>query len=77
MEIADTADHCGTGNQMIAVDEETLHHRLVANVGFHETETRVVIVHSMNATVFRKVVDTDHFVATLEQLRDDVSADKA
>ncbi len=77
MEVGNATDHGGTGDKVVAVGKQRAHEVDIARVAFDEPIARVVVVAAPNGSVFRVVVDADHFVAALEKFLDEIATNEA
>src|SRR5262249_27214968 len=77
VEVGDSADHRGTGDEVVAVGDELSHQLDVARVTLDEPVVRLAVVGVAAGAVLGVVAHAHHLVAALQQLLYDVAADEA
>jgi hypothetical protein len=76
VEVADPADHRRRGDDLVAVGSELTEQCHVLGVAADEAVARVAVVALGERAVLAEVVDADHVMTGLEELRDKVPADE-
>ena len=77
VEVGDTADHGRARDELVAVGQQPGHQADVPRVALHQLIPRMVVVGLPDFPVFGKVVHPNDGVPALEQLLDQVTADKS
>src|ERR1700680_1834604 len=77
MEIGDASDHCRPRHQLIAIDCQVGQELDVLVVSLDEPVSGVGVIAALDRSVLAVVVDPDHLVAGLQQLRHEVTADES
>jgi hypothetical protein len=76
VEIRDSSDHRGAGDELVAVARELGEELRVFGVALDETVARVVVEAALERTVLGVVVDADDLVAGVEQVGDEIPGNK-
>src|SRR6267142_5556957 len=76
MEVTDTADHGRSRHEVFAIAQHLLEQVGVLRVCFNERVTRMGVVGLRHPAVFAEIIESNDFMAALQQLVNQVPADK-
>jgi hypothetical protein len=77
VEVRDAPDQCRAGDEVVAVGKQRGEQFDIARVALDESVIGILVVVSNDPAVLGQVVDPDDFVATSQQLSNDIAANEA
>ena len=77
MKVRNTSNHCGTGDEMIAIGKQLPEQRLVFGVSLDKLKTGLTLMRLRSRSVFGKVIQPEDIVPRRQKFIDEITADKS